>query len=309
MRLWLSKSSAVPLREQLATQIMLGIVSGDLTEGQRLPSTREIARRFHIHSNTVSAVYRELSARGWVEFRKGSGVYVCGTGELPAHGIRLELDQLITSFLQSARSNGFSLTEVQARLKQWLELQPPDRFLVIEPDAELRAILVAEIEAATGFRVSGTDPNGCAQASVLTGAVCVAMFGQAKAARSSLPHGTSLVVLRSRSVPESLRGAEPPPPDALIALVSRWPEFLKWSRTILVSAGVDSGSLSFHDARERGWRKGLSSSTFVITDALTAQSLPVGLRSRIFHMIADSSIEELRLYVERFLAEQPSSIA
>jgi hypothetical protein len=135
----------------------------------------------------------------------------------------------------------------------------------------------------------------------------VALFGQVKAARTSLPHGAPLVVLRSRSVPESLRGAEPPPPDALIAVVSRWPEFLKWSRTVLVSAGVDAGSLSFHDARRRGWQKGLSSSTFVITDALTAQRLPGGARARVFRIIADSSIEELRLYVERFLAEQPPS--
>ena len=61
MRLWLSHSSEVPLREQLITQIRLGIISGDLTAQQKLPSTRELARRFHIHANTVSAAYRELN--------------------------------------------------------------------------------------------------------------------------------------------------------------------------------------------------------------------------------------------------------
>ncbi len=60
MRLWLSRSSEVPLREQLVTQIRLGIISGDLKVRQKLPSTRELARRFHIHSNTISAAYREL---------------------------------------------------------------------------------------------------------------------------------------------------------------------------------------------------------------------------------------------------------
>ncbi len=54
MRLWLTKHSEVPLREQLTTQIVLGIVSRDLRPGQRLPSTRELARRFGIHANTVS---------------------------------------------------------------------------------------------------------------------------------------------------------------------------------------------------------------------------------------------------------------
>src|SRR3989449_9916107 len=73
MRLWLSKSSEVPLREQLVTQIRLGIISGDLSSRQRLPSTRELARRFRIHANTVSAAYRELHRNGWVDFRRGSG--------------------------------------------------------------------------------------------------------------------------------------------------------------------------------------------------------------------------------------------
>src|SRR5215212_7824652 len=103
MRLWLSKNSEVPLREQLVTQIVLGIVSGDLQPGQRLPSTRELARRFSIHSNTVSAAYRELSERGWVEMRKGSGIYVKAhaSGALPETA--LELDQLIAVFLNLAR--------------------------------------------------------------------------------------------------------------------------------------------------------------------------------------------------------------
>ena len=70
MRLWISKSSEVPIREQLVTQIVLGVVSNDLKVAERLPSTRELARRYKIHANTVSAAYGELARRGWVEFRK-----------------------------------------------------------------------------------------------------------------------------------------------------------------------------------------------------------------------------------------------
>ena len=72
MRLWLSKNGEVPLREQLTAQIVLGIVSGNLPPGQRLPSTRELARRFQIHANTVSAAYRELEERGWLSRAKGA---------------------------------------------------------------------------------------------------------------------------------------------------------------------------------------------------------------------------------------------
>src|SRR5258706_156441 len=114
MRLWLSRSSEVPLREQLVTQIRLGIISGDLKVKQKLPSTRELARRFRIHSNTVSAAYRELDRSGWVEVRKGSGVYVRerSTDQIwkDAHG----LDGAIAKFFHAARANGHSLAGIFA---------------------------------------------------------------------------------------------------------------------------------------------------------------------------------------------------
>ena len=113
MRLWLSKSSEVPLREQLTTQVLLGIFSNDLKPGQKLPSTRELALRFHIHPNTVSAAYRDLVRRGWVESRKGSGVYVKKAPDNVSIDIKVKLDHPISTFftlhekkaIRSGRSN------------------------------------------------------------------------------------------------------------------------------------------------------------------------------------------------------------
>jgi DNA-binding transcriptional regulator YhcF (GntR family) len=302
MRIWLSKSSEVPLREQLATQILLGIVSNDLKPGQKLPSTRELARRYDIHSNTVSAAFQDLERRGWVEFRKGSGVYVRELAAEAATDPKLELDQLISTLLQVARERGHSLGEIQARVKRWLESQPPDHFLVIEPDEEMRSILITEIKEATGFRVSGASIEDCSSPEVLAGAAPVAMYGQAEAVRATLPPDASCVFLRLRSVPGAIAGQERPTVDSLLTVVSRWPDFLKWARTILVAAALDPDAMSFRDARERGWQKGLTSSAMVITDALTATRLPAGCRTRVFRIIADSSLDELRNFKD-FLAK------
>jgi DNA-binding transcriptional regulator YhcF (GntR family) len=301
MRLWLSKNSEVPLREQLVTQVVLGVVSGDLRPGQRLPSTRELARRFHIHPNTVSAAYRELTERGWVEMRRGSGIYVRAQARDALPETALELDQLIAVFLNLARTRGFTLEEIRERIRHWLELEPPNRFLVIEPDEELRAILMAEIEEATGCGVAGAGPEECERdASLLEGAYPVALLGQAERVQRLLPAGKTPLLLHSRSVPESLKNEEAPAePDILISVVSRWPEFLHWSRVILVAAGINLQALNFRDARRRNWEKGLRSSTFVITDALTIRQLPAGCRPRVFRIIADASLEELRAYGEQ----------
>ncbi|MDT4897725.1 MAG: GntR family transcriptional regulator [Acidobacteriota bacterium] len=299
MRIWLSKNSEVPVREQLATQVVLGIVSWDLKPGQKLPSTRELARRFKIHPNTVSAAYRDLVERGWVELRRGSGIYVREHQGDAGQSAGLELDQLISRFLQAAREHGYSLGEIQTRIKRLLELQPPDHFLVIESDTELREILVAEIKETTGFAVSGAGLEACADAAMLAGAQAVALYGQeGERVRAALAPGTNCLLLHSRSVPASMQGREPPPPDALVAVVSRWPEFLRWARTMLVAAGIDPTALSFRDARTRGWQRGLRSSAFIITDTLTATQLPQGSDVRVFRLIADSSLAELRSLVE-----------
>src|ERR1051326_2700150 len=158
MRLWISKSSEVPIREQLVTQFVLGIVSNDLKIAERLPSTRELARRYKIHANTVSAAYRELARRGWVEFRKGSGVYVRARNDEPLDN-KLALDQVIARFFRNLRENGYSLAEIQDGIQRSLSVQRPDHFLLLEPDPQLREILVAEISKATNVKVKGVGPE------------------------------------------------------------------------------------------------------------------------------------------------------
>ena len=99
-------------------------------------------------------------------------------------------------------------------------------------------------------------------------------------------------------MPESLLGQTRPSVDALVAIVSRWPEFLRLSRAILVAAGLDPNALSFRDARERGWKKGLGAAALIVTDAVVASQLPAGSVAQVFRIISDRSIIELREHVE-----------
>ncbi|MEP7340139.1 MAG: GntR family transcriptional regulator [Acidobacteriota bacterium] len=301
MHFWISKDGDVSIREQLTAQIKLAIFSQDLKPGQRLPSTRELARRLHIHSNTVSAAYSELTEQGWVEMRAGSGIYARKFARDVELESQLDLDNLIVEFLQVARRKGFSLAEVQSRIKHWLRLQPPDHFLVIDPDPEFRDILIAEIRNATGFRVQGISIEDCANRAHLVGAVPVALYGHAEAIAAALPPKMACLLIRTRSVTGALKDEKPPAPEDLIAVASRWPAFLQYARSMLAAVHVDQDSLSFRDARETGWQRGLRSSSFVIADAATAAQIPPGIRVRTFQIIADTSLAELRNYVEKFL--------
>ena len=297
MRLWLSKNSEVPIREQLVTQIVLGIVSNDLKANQRLPSTRDLARRYDIHANTVSAAYRELAKRGWVEFRKGSGVYVRVKSDEKLDG-HLALDQLVARFLKTTRAQGYSLADIHAALDRSFARQLPDHFLVIEPDEELRAILMAEVSATTKKDVRGVSPKDLTK-SLLAGAVPVVLYGHFEDLQQRLETSLDLLIIHSASVADSMRGQTRPPADSLVAIVSRWPEFLRWARTMLVAAGLDADALSFRDAREPGWKKGLRSMQFVIADSLMAQQIPADCEVKMFRVVADASLKELAEYAQK----------
>jgi DNA-binding transcriptional regulator YhcF (GntR family) len=297
MQLWFSRTSGISIREQLATQVVLGIVSGELAAGQRLPSTRELARRFHLHPNTVSAGYRQLERGNWVEFRRGSGIYVGKrTPTPPPNGIAL--DRLIADFFRSTRELNTPLSEVRSRLRHWLELQPPDHFLLIEPDEQLAKIIVAEMREVVGFPVWSCVPADYrAQAE---GAVPVAISFSEKTFRASLPAGLDVLTLHLRSAGASLAAHLPASRTALVGIASGWAPFLKNARTMLIAAGFDPECLVLRDPAKPGWMRGLKETAAVVCDSLTAQELRGFGRVLSFPLVADSSLRELRNY-EQFL--------
>jgi DNA-binding transcriptional regulator YhcF (GntR family) len=296
MQLWFARGSEVSIREQLVTQIVLGILGDDLAPGQRLPSTRELARRFHLHPNTVSAGYRQLARDRWVEQRRGSGVFVRASKPEMSDSSALALDQLIAGLFRSARQQGVSLPVLRSRLHQWLELQPPDHFLLIEPDEELRRIVAAEIQQAVSLPVRACGLQDCTSA--LEGSIPVALPNRLTTVRQAMPDGTELLTLHFRSVVSSLGHWLPAPSGTLVGIASRWPDFLKLARTMLTAASFHPDSLVFRDARKPNWRRGLKHTAAVLCDSVTANELPPGCRAIPFSLLAESSIDELRRYVE-----------
>ena len=298
MQLWLARGTEVTLREQLVTQVILAILCNDLRPGQRLPSTRELARRFRLHPNTISAGYRQLVQEGWAELRHGSGIYIRDTKPDMPLSSALALDQLIANLFRSARGLGAPLSTVRSRLRQWLELQPPDHFLLIEPDEELRRIVSLEMQQAVTLPVRSCSLNDGHFLEALQGAIPVVLPSKARTVRKALPVGADLLTLRIRSVPSSLGAWLPAPSGALVGIVSRWPDFLRLARTMLLAAGFHPDCLVLRDARKPNWQRGITQAAAVVCDSVSAAALPKTSRAVVFPLLAESSLAELRRYEE-----------
>lgn len=310
MKFWFVHSGNVSLHDQIVTQVSLGILSGDLGAGERLPSIRALAQRFSIHPNTVSAGYRQLERERWVEFRRGSGVFVRDTTPREIVGIRpaLHLDRLIANLIQAARSSDISDSELRARILGHLDAAPPAKLLLIESDLELRRIVLAElaesVKLPAGFKIGCTnlpragDQKGIADlAAQLPGSLPLVLPSKAEALREVLPPAVAMSILRVRSIPTLLAPWLPAPTDALVGVASRWPPFLAFARIMLIAAGFEADTLLMRDASQPDWMAGLNQARTVICDSCTASVLPPSISRIKFNLLAEESISDLKKMV------------
>ncbi|HLR55727.1 MAG TPA: GntR family transcriptional regulator [Actinomycetales bacterium] len=101
MLITVDPSQPQPLFEQVASSVRIAILTGRLSRGDRLPTTRDLAESLEVNVNTVLRAYRDLAAEGFVELRRGRGATVTARAEadfaaLRAHlaGARAEADRL-----------------------------------------------------------------------------------------------------------------------------------------------------------------------------------------------------------------------
>ena len=157
MDISLSKKSDVPLRQQIAEQIVFLITTGQLRAGERLPSVRALARRVKVHHNTVSEAYGDLVRRNWLTRQRGSRLIIgARTGSGPK--APASLDELINESIQRAKQMGYSLRELTERVRERIMAEPADHILVVEEEAGLREIICREVQEKLGWRVESCGP-------------------------------------------------------------------------------------------------------------------------------------------------------
>jgi GntR family transcriptional regulator len=310
MKFWFVHSGDVSLEDQIVTQVSLGILSGDLSRGERLPSMKSLSERFHIHPSIVSAAYRKLEREGWVEFRRGNGVHVRESPPREIVGIRpaLHLDRLIGNLIVAAKAAGIRPEELRARILGQLDAAPPARLLLVDSDVELRKIVLTELQATMnlppGFTIGCADlpregdAKGIAALTAqLPGALVLVLPSKAEALRAVLPPSVPMQILRVRSIPKLLAPWMPSPGYSLVGVASRWPPFLSFAKIMLVAAGFDAESLLLRDASQYGWMSGMNQARVVLCDCLTAKALPTSIPRMTFNLLAEESVADLQKMV------------
>lgn len=112
MNILIATSSKVPLFEQIKEQIKEQIFSGELKEGDALPSMRVLAKDLKVSVITTKRAYEDLEQEGFVISAVGKGTFVAGQQPhvLKEWQVR-ELENELEKIVQSSKRIGLTRSE------------------------------------------------------------------------------------------------------------------------------------------------------------------------------------------------------
>lgn len=118
MDIIISNISGVPLYEQIEEQIKRQIMTGELREGEALPSMRILAKELKISIITTKRAYEDLERDGFIVSVTGKGSFVKGiNSDIVKENMMFAIQELLETAVDKAVVGKVSLDELQEMLK------------------------------------------------------------------------------------------------------------------------------------------------------------------------------------------------
>ncbi|WP_297238505.1 GntR family transcriptional regulator [uncultured Faecalicoccus sp.] len=122
MNIIVSKSSMIPIYEQIVDQIKVFIRDGKLKENDALPSVRTLSKELKISALTVKKAYDALESEGFAITVHGKGTYIATTNkELLLEEQKKELETDLEQAIQKGRRYGISDDDIRELFELILE--------------------------------------------------------------------------------------------------------------------------------------------------------------------------------------------
>ncbi|AHF11115.1 MULTISPECIES: GntR family transcriptional regulator [Dehalobacter] len=118
MNIIISHMSGEPIYQQIINQIKTLILAGDLTEGEMLPSIRQLGKDLRISVITTKRVYEELEREKFIYSVPGKGSFVALQNcEARIKNKRKQIEEMLKDVVKESRLLNLSLAEITEILK------------------------------------------------------------------------------------------------------------------------------------------------------------------------------------------------
>ncbi len=113
MKIIISNSSSTPIYEQIKIQIINQIMSGELNEGDIIPSIRSLALDIKISVMTIKKAYDELEEEGYIKSVQGKGTFVAPKNmELVREQANKDIENYILKIIEISNKFNISKEEI-----------------------------------------------------------------------------------------------------------------------------------------------------------------------------------------------------
>ena len=105
-------NSGIPVWIQVRRRLIYCITSGYYSQGEQLPTVRELAVLLDINYNTVNKVYQDLERDGFIVTKRGKGTFVAELDESTLLGLDNKVELLADDLVRSGFDFGMTGTEI-----------------------------------------------------------------------------------------------------------------------------------------------------------------------------------------------------
>ncbi|ADL50352.1 GntR family transcriptional regulator [Clostridium cellulovorans] len=110
----------IPIYLQIMDIIKQNIVSGELSEGDKLLSVREMAEKYSVNPNTIQRAYQELERNNIIYTQRGMGTFITkDSSKIEEIKNTMAVDIVIT-FIDGMKKIGFASEEAIKVLQNYV---------------------------------------------------------------------------------------------------------------------------------------------------------------------------------------------
>jgi GntR family transcriptional regulator len=123
MNIQLDFRSRQPIYLQIVEQVRKLVASGELKQGDQLPTVRQLATELRVNFNTVARAYRLLDEAGLISTQQGRGTYIweAPSAETVCYMRQQSLEGLTRDYLAEAARLSYTPDEIARTIVRYLQ--------------------------------------------------------------------------------------------------------------------------------------------------------------------------------------------
>lgn len=111
-------NNSIPIYVQVINKFKSDIITGRIQMGEKLPSTRDLAKELGINPNTATRIYRDLESMGICYKKRGLGTFITESEEVIKKIKKERGRQLINDFYNSMSKLNYTVDDMIDLLRE-----------------------------------------------------------------------------------------------------------------------------------------------------------------------------------------------